>query len=79
MEPWQIVFISLYGGILAYLALSQVQQGKMISSMSSTLDHISRMQEKMEKKQDEIEDKIDKMMNQHINTLNRLLEKLANK
>lgn len=50
MEPWQVVFISLYGGILAYLALSQVQQGKQLSSMAAMMDAISKNQEKLDTK-----------------------------
>jgi hypothetical protein len=49
MEPWQITFMALYGGVLGYLAISQVQQGKMISAMSSMIDSIKIDQERLER------------------------------
>lgn len=52
MEVWQIVFISLYGGVLAYLALSQIQQGKILSAMSTMVGQIQKNQEAVEKKLD---------------------------
>jgi hypothetical protein len=52
METWQIVFISLYGGVLAYLAMSQVQQGKQLSSISTMMDTINKNQERLDKKLD---------------------------
>lgn len=49
METWQITFLALYGGVLGYLAISQVQQGKMISSISTMIDSIKVDQERLEK------------------------------
>jgi hypothetical protein len=66
MEPWQIVFISLYGGVLAYLAISQIQQGKTLSAMNTMIDQILKTQERQEKK-------IDLFLKSEIDTLKELV------
>jgi hypothetical protein len=66
MEPWQIVFISLYGGVLAYLAISQIQQGKILASINTMIDQILRTQERQEKK-------LDLFLKSEIDTLKELV------
>lgn len=66
MEPWQIVFISLYGGVLAYLAISQIQQGKTLSAMNTMIDQILKTQERQEKK-------LDLFLKSEIDTLKELV------
>lgn len=66
MEPWQIVFISLYGGVLAYLAISQIQQGKTLSAMNTMIDQIMKTQERQEKK-------LDLFLKSEIDTLKELV------
>lgn len=66
MEPWQITFISIYGAVLAYLALSQIQQGKMISSMSTMLEEIKR-------NQDKVDEKLNVFLKSEIDTLKELV------
>jgi hypothetical protein len=70
MEPWQIVFITLYGGVLAYLLLSQVQQGKIISSMSTMLEQVS-------KKQDKLDEKLNLFLKTEVDTLKDLVGKIG--
>lgn len=72
MEPWQIVFITLYGGVLAYLLLSQVQQGKIISSMSTMLEQVS-------KKQDKLDEKLNLFLKTEVDTLKDLVGKIGNR
>lgn len=66
MEPWQVVFITLYGGVLAYLALSQVQQGKQLSSMATMVESINKKQERMDQK-------LDLFLKNEIDTLKELV------
>lgn len=66
MEPWQVVFITLYGGVLAYLALSQVQQGKQLSSMATMVEAINKKQERMDQK-------LDLFLKNEIDTLKELV------
>lgn len=72
MEPWQIVFISLYGGVLAYLAITQVQQGKMLSAMSAMIEEIRKSQERQEKR-------VDLFLKTEIDSFKSLIESLAKK
>lgn len=66
MEPWQVVFITLYGGVLAYLALSQVQQGKQLSGMATMVESINKKQERMDQK-------LDLFLKNEIDTLKELV------
>lgn len=50
METWQIVFITMYGGVLTWLSLTTIQQGKKIAvlqSMDVKLDGIEKSVEKI--------------------------------
>lgn len=40
MEAWQIV-AALYGSVLGYLCLSNIQQGKQIAVMQKSVDNLS--------------------------------------
>lgn len=48
MEPWQITFISLYGALLAFLSLTQIQQGKQLASILIRIDVIERLEKKLD-------------------------------
>ena len=70
MEPWQIVFITLYGGLLAYLALSQVQQGKQLASIGTM---VQELREDM-KRQDS---KLDLFLKTEVDTLKDLMRRFS--
>lgn len=50
MEPWQIVFLTIYGGVLAWLSLTTIQHGKKLAVLQNiykTIDDIKESQDKM--------------------------------
>lgn len=65
MEPWQVGFIMLYGGLLAYLMLQHVQHSRTIASMSTMIETIIEKQNKMD-------DKLDRFIKQEIDILKEL-------
>lgn len=41
MEAWQVVFISTYGGALAWIIVTIIQQGKELAVMKSVLTEVN--------------------------------------
>jgi hypothetical protein len=55
METWQIVFIAVYGGVLAWLSLTTIQHGKKLAVLQNiyqTIDEIKESQDKMSQRMD---------------------------
>jgi hypothetical protein len=55
METWQVVFITVYGGVLAWLSLTTIQHGKKLAVLQNiyqTIDDIKESQEKMNNRLD---------------------------
>lgn len=41
MEPWQIVFITMYGGALAWLMLISISHGKKLAVIETVLTEVN--------------------------------------
>ena len=55
METWQIVFITVYGSVLAWLSLTTIQHGKKLAVLQNiyqTIDDIKESQDKMNERLD---------------------------
>jgi hypothetical protein len=55
METWQIVFIAVYGSVLAWLSLTTIQHGKKLAVLQNiyqTIDDIKESQDKMSARMD---------------------------
>lgn len=55
METWQIVFIAVYGSVLAWLSLTTIQHGKKLAVLQNiyqTIDAIKESQDKMNQRLD---------------------------
>lgn len=72
MELWQVAFISIYGGALAWVIITLIQQGKSISSMSTMIEQMMKIQDKMDQK-------LNLFLKSEIDTLKDLVEKIGKK
>lgn len=72
MELWQVAFISIYGGALAWVIITLIQHGKSISSMSTMIEQMMKLQDKMDQK-------LNLFLKSEIDTLKDLVEKIGKK
>lgn len=64
----QVVFISLYGSVLAWLSLTTIQHGKKLA----VLQNIFQTIDEIKKNQDKLNDRLDVFLKTEIDTLKDL-------
>lgn len=76
MEPWQVAFITLYGGLLAWLLYSQHTQGKQIVTITTTMNmfiqSIDTDIKEIRQKQLELDNKLNLFLKNELDTLKDL-------
>jgi hypothetical protein len=68
MEQWQVIFVSLYGGVLAWLLLTNIQQTRKTAVIETILNQLM-------KNSDALNLKLDLFLKSEVDTLKAIIEK----
>lgn len=69
MEPWQVIFVSTYGGALAWLIMTNIQQTKKFAVLETVLNQLM-------KNSDSLNLKVDLFLKSEVDTLKAMMEKM---
>lgn len=72
MESWQVIFTTVYGAFLGWIALSHIQQGKKIVSTQSMMDNINDKIETLSSLFNTLDKKLDLFLKSEIDTLKEI-------
>lgn len=72
MESWQVIFTTVYGAFLGWIALSHIQQGKKIVATQSMMDNINDKIETLSSLFNTLDKKLDLFLKSEIDTLKEI-------
>jgi len=78
MEGWQVIFVTMYGAFLGWIALSHIQQGKKIVSTQSMMTGLSASIDRLTIAVNELDNKLDLFLKSEIDTLKEIARSVSN-